>query len=188
LKMRRFNNPIKLLMMVCTFIFMQGCVATTPPLATPNQLSTLNIQLIDGNSGKYMSPITSDNIPAEWVNKSIDAKIGAGIGSTAGAYVGSQLLGSVPFVGGFLGSQVGEEIGRETAILAAGGDEFIKQSSDLSFNDLESLAIYLYVNYGDNPNYQPVLEATYEIYPDLQQVNYSSLASATARYEKGLAN
>jgi len=167
---------------------MLGCAMTPPPLATATQLATLNVEAIQDNSGEYMSPITSDNIPAEWVDNSINAKIGAGVGGAIGAYAGAKLVGSIPFIGGFLGAQVGDHIGRETAILAAGGEEFIKDSSDLSFNDLEDMAVYLYVNYGENPNYQALLDATYQIYPDLKQINYTALSKATTRYKDSLPN
>lgn len=183
--MKLFKNSTKFLIALFTLSFLAGCV-TTPQLATPAELAKLNVQPIEDNSGKYMSPITSDNLPAEWVDNSINAKIGAGVGAAAGAVVGAKLLENIPLVGGFLGSKVGDYAGRKIAISAAGGEEFIKESSDLSFNNLENMSVYLYASYGENPNYAQVVDAASEIYPELKQVNYSALMKATNRYQQDM--
>ncbi len=127
------------------------------------------------NQGKYLSPYTSDDVLAEWVNSAINANIGAtvgtGVGAAAGAYVGEKALEQVPFVGSFLGGAVGAEIGksvgRETAISASGGWEAIRASSDRSFDDIHSMARYLREKYGHTGNFSDAMDATRQIYPEL---------------------
>lgn len=159
---------------------LSGCMATAPTLATPDQLSNVSPRPIEGNSGEYMSPYTSDGVLAEWVDNAINAKMGSAIGGVAGAYAGQKLAENIPFVGGWLGQTVGESLGRKVALEAAGGEEFIKESSDLSFNSLQDLAVYLYVNYSSSEHYQDALEATWEIYPELKTTYMQSLYSASS--------
>ena len=130
------------------------------------------------NQGQYMSPYTSDDVLAEWVNSAINANIGAtagtGVGAMAGAYLGEKALEQIPFVGGFLGGAVGAEIGknvgRQTAISASGGWEAIRASSDRSFDDIASMARYLKEKYGTTSNYTDAMNATQQIYPELAEV------------------
>jgi hypothetical protein len=119
------------------------------------------------NSGKYMCPYTQDDVLAEWVDKAIQAKLGATLGKTVGAYAGQKALEQVPLLGGFLGSMAGEAAGRAIAIQAAGGWDFIKSTSDLSFNSVDNMAVYLYVMHSSHEHYQQALNATCEIYPEL---------------------
>jgi hypothetical protein len=169
------------LTVLSSILIFTGCMATQSQLASPDQFSSLNIQPIEGTSGKYMSPITSDGVAAEWVDNAINAEMGATIGSTVGAMAGEQLVSSIPFIGGILGSEVGEMVGREAAIAAAGGEDFIKETSDLSFNSLDDMAVYLYATYGNNPNFNDVLSASFSIYPDFEQRYYSALYTANSQ-------
>ncbi len=129
------------------------------------------------NQGQYLSPYTSDDVLAEWVNSAINANIGStlgtGVGAAAGAYLGEKALEQVPFVGSFLGGAVGAEIGksvgRETAISASGGWEAIRASSDRSFDDLPSMARYLKAKYGHTGNFADAMNATRQIYPELAE-------------------
>lgn len=127
------------------------------------------------NLGKYLSPYTSDDVLAEWVNNAINANIGAtvgsGVGAAAGAYLGDKALEQVPFIGSFIGGAVGAEIGkatgREAAISASGGWELIRETSDRSFDDIESMARYLKAKYGHTENFADAIAATAQIYPEL---------------------
>lgn len=130
--------------------------------------------VIDGTSGQYMSPYTSDGVTAEWVNKAINANIGStvgsGVGAAAGAYAANKALDSVPFgglIGGMMGSSVGESVGRETAIEASGGWEHIRATSDQSFRSLSDMARYLNAVYSNEPTYQEAMAAAAQVYPEL---------------------
>lgn len=159
-----------------------GC-ASAPPVVPLSQLQpsadATAPEPIEGNTGKYMSPYTSDDVVAEWVDKAINAKMGASVGSVAGRYAGQKAMENVPFVGGFLGKSVGESMGRRIALEAVGGEAFIRQTSDLSFNSLSELAQFLFVEHSQRENFQDVLSATQEIYPELATV-YAQTARQSA--------
>lgn len=168
---------IKKLMIVCLLTFLTAC-ASQPYMAQPSEL-TAPPAIMD-NSGEFMSPYTSDGVIAGWVEKAVNAKAGAAIGGMAGAYAGQKLAENVPFIGGWLGESVGKTLGREVALKMSGGEEFIKSTSDVSFNNLSDMSVWLYVNYSGNEHYQSALDATFAIYPDLQQIYYQALLNASA--------
>tara|TARA_R110002051_G_scaffold273597_1_gene334226 strand:+ start:2651 stop:3184 length:534 start_codon:yes stop_codon:yes gene_type:complete len=166
---------------VACVVGMGACASAPPvaPLASLTPSATLMApEPIEGNSGQYMSPYTSDEVVAEWVDKAINAKMGASLGGTAGRYAGEKMMENVPFVGGFLGKSVGESIGRGIAMDAVGGEEFIRQTSDLSFNSVDDLALYLFVEHSQRENFQQVLAATQEIYPELKTAYEPTVRSA----------
>ncbi|HIM30560.1 MAG TPA: hypothetical protein EYG57_13565 [Planctomycetes bacterium] len=123
---------------------------------------------IEDSSGKYMSPYTSDEVVAEWVDKAISAKLGASIGGTAGRMAGERLAENVPFVGGFLGRAAGQSMGRKIALESVGGEAFMRETSDLSFNSINDLSLFLFVEHSHRENFADVLAATQEIYPELK--------------------
>ena len=151
-----------------------GAIANQAASPRISQQDTVAALLIPDNSGEYMSPWTSDGVLAEWVDKAINAKMGSAIGSAAGAYAAQKALNNVPFIGGFLGSKVGKEVGRTAAISASGGMDYIRQTSDQSFRNLEDMARYLKAVHATNSNFQDAIKAADAIYPGLMQ----SLASA----------
>jgi hypothetical protein len=134
---------------------------------------------ISGNDGEYMCPYTQDDVVAPWVDKAINASMGSTLGKTAGAYLGSELCENVPLIGGLLGSTVGEHVGRKIAIESCGGWEYIKSTSDLSFNSIDDLAVWLYATKSDNEHYDEVLKATWEIYPKLEDRYWTAIRNAT---------
>lgn len=160
---------------------LMGC-AMGPTIASPQEL--VAPKPIPDNSGKYMSPYTQDGVLAEWTDKAINAKLGSTIGKHVGAYAGQKALEQIPFIGGHLGSALGNELGRKIAIESSGGMKTIKNSSDMSFNSLEDISVYLYVNYSNNEHYREALSATCEIYPKLKKAYYSALVSATKKQRK----
>lgn len=134
------------------------------------------VEPIQGTEGEYMSPYTSDGVTAEWVNKSINASMGSAVGSAAGAYAGAKAAEQIPIIGGLLGSKVGEAAGRKAAIEASGGEDYMRETSDLSFNSLEDMAAWMYQEHGNGSNFDEVLKATQEVYPDLEQVYPATVA------------
>lgn len=148
-------------------------------LAPPEQLTAP--MPAQGNSGEYMSPYTSDGVLAEWVNNSVNAEMGSAIGGMAGAYAGQKLAENVPFIGGWLGQAAGESLGREVALEAAGGEEVIRDTSDVSFNSLQELAVWMYVNHSSHPHYQDALDSAMSVYPELKQIYSSALYTASAQ-------
>lgn len=172
----RLRKLEMLLVSVMAILVMSSCVATLPP---PGEL--VAPAPIMGNSGKYMSPYTSDGVLAPWVDKAINAKLGATIGKTVGTYAGQQALGMIPFVGGVLGSYAGEAAGRAIAIEASGGWDYIKSTSDLSFNSADDMAVFLYVQHSSHEHYKNALSATCEIYREVCKRYSSAIQSAKHR-------
>ncbi len=148
-----------------------------PKIAAPSELTAPTP--IEGSAGKYASPFTSDGVTAGWVTKSMQVKAAGQIGSMAGNYAGQKAMEQVPFVGGFLGKKAGEAMGRGIALKSIGGEEFLRSSTDLSFNSLSDMALFMYVNYSANPEYQKILDATYAIYPEFQTAYLPALQSAS---------
>jgi len=124
--------------------------------------------VIQGNTGKYMSPFTSDGVTAGWITKSMQVKASGQIGALAGQYAAQKALENIPFAGMF-GKQIGEQAGRQVALQSIGGEAFLKESSDLSFASAQDLADYVKANYADHAEIGKIMAATYAIYPDVQQ-------------------
>lgn len=160
-----------------TGLVMAGGCAMGPQLVPPSQLTAP--QAILDNTGKYMCPYTTDNVLAEWTDKALNAKMGSALGGTIGSLAGQKALEQVPFIGGMLGKQVGEAVGRKIAIGAAGGEQFIRESSDISFNSIDDMAVYMYVKYSTSEHYNDALKATMEIYPELKNSYGTSLINAS---------
>lgn len=144
---------------------LSGCVSMSLPAPEQVRVPTP----ISGNAGSYMCPFTSDGTVAEWVQAGLKARFGSALGGAAGAYAGAKACEQIPIVGGLVGGYVGREIGRAVAVKAAGGGEAIKRSSDLSFNSVDDLAVYMYAKHASHPEYSKVLKLTWEIYPKLQK-------------------
>jgi len=132
---------------------------------------------IQGNTGKYMCPYTSDGVLTDWVQKGIKvglaAKIGGAVG--AGAVVGATR--AIPIVG-IAGYYGGKAITRKIALESMGGEEFIKKTSDLSFDYPDDLAVYMYAKHSTHPDYKKALEATFSIYPKLRTRNDRAIRKA----------
>lgn len=173
----KMSQRLKVLLGVTVLAMVLVASGCAPHIARPDQLTAP--EPIQGNTGKYMSPYTTDEVLAEWVDKAIKARAAGSIGGAVGAYAGAKALEQIPFVGGIIGEKVGKKIGQEIAIKCAGGREFICQSSDLSFNSLDDMAVYLYVKHSTHEHYQEALKAASGIYPEFQQGYHMALAKAS---------
>lgn len=140
-----------------------GCFAPPPP---PQPSTLLVPKPIMDNSGEYLFPYTQDDVLAQWTDKAIAAEGASQVGGAIGAYAGAKALEQIPFVGGFLGQKLGNKIGKEIVINNAGGMEFIKESSDVSFNNAKDYCIYAYAKYSANEHYASAMKAAYALYAD----------------------
>jgi len=164
---------------VLTLALMLTACATIsgPQLAMPTQIKAPAPIL--GNSGKYMSPYTEDGTVAAWVEKGRSASAGAGVGGFLGAQAGQKVAENIPFVGGFLGQAIGESAGRAIALKMVGGEEFIRANSDLSFNSVQELAVYMYAKNSTHKDFNEALKLTQEIYPELKEAYYPAILNAS---------
>lgn len=142
-----------------------------------NTVSSQKFTAIEGNTGRYLSPITSDGVAAAWVDKSINASLGSSVGGMAGAYAGQKVLEQVPFIGGFLGQKAGAAAGRNIALNAIGGDAYLRQTSDISFNDINEMAGWLVQNYRSHARFTEIMKAAGQIYPELTPAYLGALSS-----------
>ncbi len=137
------------------------------------QLKAVAPKPIEGNGGRFMSPFTSDGVTAEWVTKSMKVQSSGQIGQAAGQIAGDQLLSRIPFAGMFAGEAT-KSLARSAALKSIGGEEFLKSSSDLSFDDLSAMAAYMYAYHSAHIEYGRIIGATSAIYPDFKQVYFAS--------------
>lgn len=147
---------------------MQNVATVADPVAREmayQQLQTNAPVPIEGNAGKYMSPFTTDGVTAEWVTKAMKVQASGAIGEAAGQVAANQLLSSVPFAGLF-GGMASKSLARSAAMSSIGGEEFLKSSSDLSFNSLPDMAAYMYAFHSSHAEYRQIVKATGAIYPD----------------------
>lgn len=122
----------------------------------------------------------SDMIDLDKIGHMVKSQIKTGVSDAASEYVSTNVLKNVPgmdsAVGGVIISSVIENISFETVPDL----EHVRKTSDISFNSLSDLAVYLYAYYGNNPNYYAVLSATSVVYPELEKLNESALFTASA--------
>ncbi len=172
-------KKIQLAFIVSLAIILSACAsAPQQRWAAPHQLTAPTPAR--GNTGEFMSPYTTDRVLAEWVDKAINAKMGSAIGGAAGAYAGRKLAENIPLFGGLIGQKIGDKLGREVAIKMSGGEEFIRASSDVSFANLQDMAVWMYVNHSTHAHFQDALKSTWEIYPEFQQIYPAAIANASA--------
>jgi hypothetical protein len=169
---------VKKLIAAAALGLMLAACATAPALAPPQSIHAPDP--IVGNTGRFMSPFTEDGTVAPWVEKGRAASAGANIGGFVGAQAGQKLAENIPFVGGLIGQKVGEKLGREVALNMVGGEAYIRETSDLSFNSAEDLALYMYAKNSGHKDYAKVLELAEKIYPELQEAYYPTILKASA--------
>ncbi len=167
-----FKNslPVKFCV-IFVFLFISGCTASLPK---PDEIIAPTPKL--DNTGLYMCPYTQDGVLAEWVDMAINAKMGAASGKLVGTYAGAKATGTI--AGGDLGRLVGDTIGRSMALKTCGGLDFIKSTSDISFNNLNDLAIYMYAKFSSHEHYKGALDATMAIYPQLEKRYFNAIKMA----------
>jgi len=159
------KKSLSLILVLSLLILLSSCASTSP---TPDPLSSYTVAPVpvSDNSGTYMCPYTQDGVVAQWCDKAINASIGGGVGKVAGSLAGSHLLEKIPFVGSLFGAELGEAAGRAIAIKASGGWDYIKETSDQSFNSIDDLKVWMYVTYSKNEHYEQVLKSVRNIYPE----------------------
>lgn len=147
-----------------------GTGTTTATAAQPSSITP-----IEGNTGRYLSPITSDGVAAAWVDKAVNSSLGSSIGGMAGAYAGQKALEQVPFVGGILGRKAGAAAGRGIALKAVGGEAYLRETSDLSFNDINDMAKWLVQTHATHARFAEIMKAAGQIYPELTPAYVAAL-------------
>jgi hypothetical protein len=122
---------------------------------------------IDDNSGKFLFPYTFDGELTAWGDKALTAQVGAEAGAMAADKGINALAAKVPF-GGLLGGAMKSKAKETGAIMAIGGWDFIRENSELSFNKLSELSVYMHSEFYGDPDYETALAAATAIYPKLE--------------------
>ena len=152
--------------------------ADSVKIAKPNQISAPR-PLMDG-SGVFFVPYTSDGVITDWVDKGIQLDMGSNLGGLIGAELANQVLSEIPVLGSMIGKSVGEYIGASAAISAIGGIDYIRSTSDQSFQKIEDLAVFLYARHASHKDYKKVLAITIIVHPELEEIYYSAIVDASA--------
>ena len=138
--------------------------------------------------GKFISPYRSDGELADWANRAINATAGAVVaGEATDRATGSavnQLAGKVPggaLVGGLLKKKAKDKAKELGAVTAVGGWDYIKKTSDLSFNSADELAVYMHATHSDTDvDFAKALSAAFSVYPELKDAYEPAVRNAYA--------
>ena len=120
--------------------------------------------------GKYPCPYSASGALAPWAKRAIESDRG---GAKAGAFAAEMAIGAVPIAGDLFAEQVGQEMVRGAAVKAAGGRDFMRVSSDQSFDELDDLAVWHYVNHSTAAEFEALQKFLTELYPYLAE-NYGN--------------
>lgn len=174
---RNTRTSYRRLALLAASLLLTACAG----MPRPNQV--VAPEPIRANTGKYLSPYTSDGTIAPWVVKGRAAKAGAAVGGFVGTKAGEQALSAVPVFGGFLGRKAGEKAGREIALRMVGGEKAMRDSSDLSFRTADDLIVYLYATHyrEKDKEFEAALDLTKAIYPDVEKRWVSAIKKAPRR-------
>lgn len=138
---------------------------------------------IDDNSGKFLFPYTYDGELTAWGDKALTAQVGAEAGAMAADKGINTLAAKVPF-GGLLGGAMKSKAKETGAIMAIGGWDFIRENSELSFNKLSDLSVYMHAEFFGDPDYETALAAATAIYPKLESGHKRAIDRAYKRAKK----
>lgn len=157
------------------------------PLPLPNTINPSTP--ISGNGGKYMSPFTASGAVAVWAQKRVaTTDNGSDVAGAVGGYVGKRVadkaLDFVPFgLGGMFASKAGDAAGRavtrKTIEPALPTQYEAKASSDISFDSVDELAVYIYSKNSAHPEYARVLAVATQVYPELRDTYTQAIQTAS---------
>lgn len=127
--------------------------------------------------GEFVFPYTSYGAITEWAEKSLSAQAGAQAGAMAGEKAAGALASKVPF-GGLAAGLVKGKSRELAAVTAIGGWEFIRGSSDLSFDSQDEYSLYLHTQFEGSADYETALAAAMAIYPELEKGHSRAIDAA----------
>ncbi len=135
-------------------------------------------QPVANKGGKFFAPYDANGQLTAWANKALAANVGAAVGAKAGEKAGQMAASRIPLAGGLLAmgaKKKGKELG---ALAAVGGADFVKESSSVSFNSVQDLALYMHLNHAAGADYVKAFAATMAIYPELEKTYENTIRGA----------
>ena len=122
---------------------------------------------ITANTGRYLLPYKANGETTEWADKALNAQIGKAVGEKAGDAAANAVASKIPF-GGIAGGLLKKKTKEVAAVAALGGTDYLKKTSELSFDNLNDYAVYLHVRHSADSNYKEVLATAIALYPELE--------------------
>jgi len=159
--------PIRGLMTAAVII---AAIASLAGCALPKPETLVSPTPLPDNTGKFPCPYTADGALAPWAERALKADRG---GSRAGAMASGMAIGAIPIAGDLFAEKVEQDMVKSSAVKFAGGRAFMRESSDQSFNKLDDLAVWHYVNYSTVPEFKRMQKFLVELYPYLAD-NYGN--------------
>lgn len=123
---------------------------------------------MEGAKGKFVLPFDEGGNLTPWAEKALSAQAGSKVGEEVGKKAANAVASKVPF-GGFLAGAAKNKAKVTGAVMAIGGWDFIKESSVMSFDDLEEYSVYLHDEFNGSPGYEKALAAAMAVYPKLEK-------------------
>jgi hypothetical protein len=116
-----------------------------------------------GGAGKFLNPYCADGTLAPWAERGVgQSRAAAGVAGFAAAEAISFFV-PISEV-----STIAENtIKSQAAIGAAGGDKYMKSTSETSFKRRQDFAVYLYATHSKAKNYKKTLALVSEIWPEV---------------------
>lgn len=162
-------------------------------IANETQVLTPGAELVaptprEDTTGKFLSPYRSDGALTDWANKAIRATAGSAVaGAAADKATDSavnQLAGKVPggaLVGGLLKKKAKDKAKEVGAVTAIGGWDYIRKTSDISFDSADELAVYMHATHsGADAEFAKALGAAFSVYPALKEAYEPAVRNAYA--------
>lgn len=132
------------------------------------ELSLPVVEPRDDAEGEFVLPFTSTGLITEWADMALSAQAGARVGEMAAGRATEAIASRVP-LGGLLGGALRGKSREIAAVTAIGGWDYIRATSDASFDKMEDLSLYLHVEYAGTADYETALAAAMAIYPALEK-------------------
>ncbi len=159
----------KITLLLVTILLLSGCGATMKSkegLVAPTPAADM--------TGQFVSPFKRDGSITEWAEKSwseeVSKNIAGNVAESAGANLGAKLGGSWGSLLGGAASKVAARKGTHQAFLSAlGGEDYIRKTSDLSFNSLDALSQYMFIENSSHKQYKEALNSVMYVYPELEE-------------------
>jgi hypothetical protein len=162
-------------------------------IANETQLLAPDAELVaptprEDTEGKFLSPYRSDGELAEWASKAIRATAGSAVAGAATDKATNsavnQLAGKVPggaLVGGLLKKKAKDKAKEVGAVTAIGGWDYVRKTSDISFDTADDLAVYMHATHsGADAEFAKALGATFSVYPALKEAYEPAVRNAYA--------
>jgi len=141
---------------------------------------------IQGSKGDYMFPYSADGNINPWGEKALTAQVGSKVGEKVAEEGVKALASKIPFGGLFAGAAK-KQAKSSGAVLAIGGWDFIKENTDMSFDELRDLSVYMHSKFYGNENYETALAAAMGIYPELEKEHEKAISRAYKKLKKSRA-